>query len=208
MLAGGAATILIVLVILYIAGRGLFSSNTDQPATETPTGLAALAPATAVATSTTPPTATSIPPTNTPAPTATYLPSATPTETSVPTNTPSTEPHVEITGITLLKDAYGTATNYSIDYKIENFTEGRTQPYHIHFFFNTVLPEQAGMPGYGPWELYYGPSPFLPRNQLKPPNRPQQATQICSLIANADHSLYYPPSGELTTGNCWNIPLN
>jgi hypothetical protein len=204
MLAGGAATILILLVIIFVAGQNLLGGNNEPPATEPAATLPALAQETAVLTNTPPPT--SIPPTYTPPPTATTKPYATPTTAPTPTDTPSTEPYVEITGITVLKDNYGTPTNFLIDYKTENFTEGRTGLFHIHFFFNTVPPDQAGNPANGPWELYYGPSPFKPTNQMKLQNRPAQATQICALVANQDHTLYYPASGELTTGNCWNIP--
>jgi serine/threonine-protein kinase len=203
MLAGGAATILILLVIIFVAGQNLLGGNNDTPPTEPAATLPAAGQETTAPTQIA--TATNIPPTNTPPPTATTKPSATPTTAPTPTETPSTEPYVEITGITVLKDNYSTATNFVIDYKTENFTESRTG-YHIHFFFDTVPPDQAGMPGYGPWELYYGPSPFKPANQMKLQNRPAQATQICALVANKDHSLYYPASGELTTGNCWNIP--
>ena len=112
------------------------------------------------------------------------------------------EPYVGITGIHILQDSNGSPNSFSIDYKTENFTESR-DGYHIHFFFNTVKPENAGKPGTGPWELYYGPSPFT---GLKVSSKPGKATQICTLVANADHTPYYPASGQLNTGNCWNIP--
>jgi hypothetical protein len=57
---------------------------------------------------------------------------------------------------------------------------------HIHFFFNTVPPGQAGMPGAGPWRIYGGASPFT---QYGIANRPAGATHLCALVANADHSV-------------------
>jgi hypothetical protein len=68
---------------------------------------------------------------------------------------------------------------------------------HIHFFFNTVTPENAGVPGSGPWKLYGGPSPFT---EWAVADRPASATQMCALVANPDHSI------QLGTGNCANLP--
>ena len=68
---------------------------------------------------------------------------------------------------------------------------------HVHFFFNTVAPENAGVPGGGPWKLYGGPSPFT---EWTVADRPANATQMCALVANADHSV------QLNTGNCVNLP--
>ncbi len=68
---------------------------------------------------------------------------------------------------------------------------------HIHFFFNTVTPENAGVPGSGPWKLYGGSSPFT---EWTVADRPASATQMCALVANADHSI------QMETGNCVNLP--
>jgi hypothetical protein len=71
---------------------------------------------------------------------------------------------------------------------------------HVHMFFNTVPPDQAGVPGKGPWKLtggQYGTSPFT---QYGPANRPPNATQMCSLVANSNHSVI--PN----TGNCVDLP--
>lgn len=74
---------------------------------------------------------------------------------------------------------------------------------HVHFFFNTVPPEQAGVPGKGPWQLYPaqagGPS-TSPFTMLRIDQRPPGATQMCILVANPDHSVI------LNTGNCMDIP--
>jgi hypothetical protein len=68
---------------------------------------------------------------------------------------------------------------------------------HIHFFFNTVAPEQAGKPGQGPWFAYGGPRPF---SGYSISQTPEGATQMCALVANADHSVI-PGSG-----NCVDLP--
>jgi molecular chaperone DnaK len=75
--------------------------------------------------------------------------------------------------------------------------------HHVHFFFNTVPPLQAGNPGSGPWQLYptstgtIGPSPFT---LLGPSDKPSGATQMCILVANFDHSVIQG------TGNCMPLP--
>jgi len=114
-----------------------------------------------------------------------------PTATEVPASpTPST-PYVVITGITLEGD------KYSVTYEVANFTGSSM---HVHMFFNNVPPDQAGSPGSGPWKLTYGsygPSPFT---QYGPANKPADATQMCALVANGNHSVI-PNSG-----NCVDLP--
>lgn len=68
---------------------------------------------------------------------------------------------------------------------------------HVHFFFDTVPPEQAGAPGSGPWKLYGGASPFT---EYGPADRPEGATELCVLVANADHSV------QPNSGNCFPLP--
>lgn len=101
-------------------------------------------------------------------------------------------PYVVITGIRVDNNFY------AVDYEVHNFTEGSSL--HVHMFFNTVAPEQAGSPGSGPWKLtwgVYGDSPFT---QYGIANRPANATQMCSLVANSNHSVI------LGTGNCVDLP--
>ncbi len=57
---------------------------------------------------------------------------------------------------------------------------------HVYFFFNTVPPEQAGVPGGGLWILYGGPRPLT---EYTVGDRPAHATQMCALIAIEDHSV-------------------
>jgi hypothetical protein len=107
---------------------------------------------------------------------------------------------VRITGITLQDNVY------VIDYETIGFTESQEE-FHVHFFFDTVPLDQAGVPGGGPWIPYYGPIPFT---GYTVGDRPDGATQMCARVANADHSLYYPASGtvgsEPGTGNCVDLP--
>jgi hypothetical protein len=68
---------------------------------------------------------------------------------------------------------------------------------HVHFFFNDIPPEEAGIPGDGPWFLYAGPVPF---RGYGVGDRPAAATQMCILVANSDHSVVQD------TGNCMDLP--
>ncbi len=85
---------------------------------------------------------------------------------------------------------------YVVDFGTSGFTP-QLPGQHVHFFFNTVPPEQAGVPGSGPWILYGGPSPFTGYGVA---DRPGGATQMCILVANPDHSV------QLGTGNCVGLP--
>ncbi|MEJ2747936.1 MAG: protein kinase, partial [Anaerolineae bacterium] len=117
-------------------------------------------------------------------------PEATPTVTAVPQPTATSGPRVQITSVT---EDNG---RYVINFQTFGYTP--TLPgTHVHFFFNTVAPEEAGVPGGGPWKLYGGPSPFT---EWTVAERPAEATQMCALVANPDHSI------QLGTGNCVNLP--
>jgi hypothetical protein len=168
----------------------------EPTAASTPTDTAE--PPTPTATETRPPTSTpTTQPTATPEPTqAIYTATATSAPTAPPAYTESPDPYVNIRGITVQGDAY------VVDYETLGFTESR-DGWHIHFFFNTVPPEQAGVPGAGPWILYYGPNPFT---QYRVGDRPADATQMCARVANADHTLYNAPYSGINTGNCVNLP--
>jgi hypothetical protein len=100
---------------------------------------------------------------------------------------------VQITSIT------AEAGSYMVNYETSGFTEcPETQDcMHVHIFFNTVPLEEAVVPGEGPWELYYGPSPFT---GYRVADRPAGASQMCILVANADHT------GYTDSGNCVDLP--
>jgi hypothetical protein len=105
-------------------------------------------------------------------------------------------PQARINNITLQYDLY------AVDFETFGF-EPRFGDMHVHFFFNTVNPEDAGIPGSGPWQVYPasqdqpGTSPFT---MLGVNDRPDGATQMCILVANPDHSV------QLNTGNCFDLP--
>lgn len=74
---------------------------------------------------------------------------------------------------------------------------------HLHFFWDTVAPEQAGAPGSGPWQIYptgAGQPNGSPFTLFAAADRPAGATAICALVANADHSV------QPGTGNCFRLP--
>ena len=135
--------------------------------------------------------------TSTPESTATLAePTETPTETPVPyTPTPET-PYVVITGISIDSSNY-----YVVDYEVHNFPSD-TPGMHVHMFFNTVPPDQAGVPGSGPWKLTWGRYGDPPFKQYTVSNRPSGATQMCSLVANPNHTV------QPNSGNCMDLPEN
>ncbi|MBL8102170.1 MAG: hypothetical protein JNM02_06555 [Anaerolineales bacterium] len=131
-------------------------------------------------------------PTLTIAPEATVAPTDIPTETPIPfTPTPET-PYVVITGIRL------EAGVYVVDYEVHNFPDSSNL--HVHMFFNNIPPEQAGSPGSGPWKLTWGSYGDPPFTQYIVSSRPSDATQMCALVANSNHSI------QLNSGNCIDLP--
>jgi serine/threonine-protein kinase len=168
----GAGGVILVLIILGIFGlRSLLSPGAAQLPTETPTEEPILA------------TATELP---------TLVPTATSTPTEIPTPTNTLPPlYVRINNITI---------NNSYQYVVEYETFGYTEALpgmHVHFFFDTVPPDQAGVPGSGPWILYGGPRPFT---GYETGDKPASAIQMCALVANADHSVIQE------SGNCFDLP--
>jgi hypothetical protein len=117
---------------------------------------------------------------------------ASPTVELVPTATqPPLNLSARINHITLNEHQ-----QYVVDYETYGYTE-QLPGQHVHFFFNTVPPEQAGHPGSGPWYVYGGPRPFMGYSLG---DRLHDATQMCILVANPDHSVL------LNTGNCVDLP--
>jgi len=118
-------------------------------------------------------------------------PSVTPTETLIPTATVPPGPYVRINSITIDSE-----NRYVVEYETFEYTEV-LPGMHVHFYFNTVSHENAGVPGSGPWYLYGGPRPFT---KYRVSDRPPAATQMCALVANPNHSI------ELNSGNCVDLP--
>ena len=103
---------------------------------------------------------------------------------------PPTLPYAQINDISISGEAYAAT------FQTYGFVP-QMPGQHVHFFFNTVPPEEAGLPGSGPWYVYAGPSPFTGYNVT---DRPSEATHLCILVANADHSVIQG------TGNCYPLP--
>jgi hypothetical protein len=177
MIGGGLAAV-ICLAAVFVVGN--FALNGLRQANE-PTATVP------VPTPTSPPTQEEV---VAPLASETVAPTETPTQTPTPTET-LPPLYARINGITL--DGSG---RYVVDYETFGYTEV-LPGMHVHFFFNTVPPEQAGSPGRGPWVLYGGPRPFTGYRES---DRPAQATQMCALVANANHSVV------AGSGNCFQLP--
>jgi serine/threonine protein kinase len=141
-------------------------------------------------------TATEVVDTPLPSATPTLEITSTPTETPLPSATPTATvppgiPFARINSITI-----DDQNRYVVEYETFEFTE-KLPGMHVHFFFNTVSPENAGVPGSGPWILYGGPRPFT---KYRVSDRPAQATQMCILVANPNHSV------QPNSGNCMDLP--
>jgi hypothetical protein len=96
-----------------------------------------------------------------------------------------------ITNITL------SGSTYIVEFQTSGFTP-QLPGQHVHFFFDTVPPEEAGVPGDpSNWKVYGGSSPFSGYTTGDPP---VGATQMCILVANPDHSV------QIGTGNCFDLP--
>jgi hypothetical protein len=164
---------------IYLVTRLLGIGGPANPATEAPLVLAANTDA---------PTATTLPE-------ETALPEETPTpsftETPIATATPD-GPYVVITDIRL------EAGVYVVDYDVHNFPDGANL--HVHIYFNNIPQEQAGSPGSGPWKLTWGSYGNPPFTQYIVSARPSDATQMCAVVANPNHSI------QLNTGNCVDLP--
>ena len=177
---GGSLVLTLCIALVLILGNALLSSGFFQQSA-TPTDTQPAASSTSPATEPVVALATE-----------TSAPTETPTDTPIPPTPTPTGPYVIITGILLENNVY------VVDYEVHNFP---TSPsLHVHMFFNTVPPEQAGYPASGPWKLTWGAYGDPPFTQYGPANRPANATQMCALVANPNHSVI------LQTGNCVDLP--
>ena len=193
----GGAAFLLIAAVLVVGGILLSQLGDRQNAAATQTQSFALvdqnentpAPTAKLVQ----PTQTDLPvvvsPTDVPKNTATLAPTA-----NLATPSPTYPPlYVKINEIT-----FTSSNQYQVAYETFGFTEVLPGQ-HIHFFFDTVTPENAGMPGSGPWILYGGPRPFTGYSVYQ---KPKDATQMCALVANANHSII------MESGNCVDLPLN
>lgn len=134
-------------------------------------------------------------------------PPAPPTD-EPPTEAPPPEPtgpptedlpggrYVQIDSITAEGQSY--AINFT-PYNFDPLIGSGPQDFHIHFFWDTVEPQNAGTngPNPGSWELYDGASPFTAFSFAA---RPPEATQLCALVADAAHGV------TVGSGNCATLP--
>jgi serine/threonine protein kinase len=171
LLIGGGVVILVIIIGVILFGNGAFGQ--DPVETEV-----------AAAVTTIPPSPTNV------VPTKTETPTFTPEPTLTPTATDPAGPYVRINSIRI-EGGY-----YIVEYETFGYTEV-LPGVHIHFFFNNITPENAGSGGTGPWYLWGGPRPF---NGYAVGDKPADATQMCALQANANHTI------NLGTGNCVDLP--
>ena len=180
--AGGGIAVVFCILAGFVVLRGIANRNAAKP-TET----SELIP---TATQIVVTEAVVVPPTE--EPTVTLPPTNIPTDTPIPLTATPVTPYVVITNIRLQD------RTYVVDYEVHNFPE--SPQLHVHMFFNTVPPEQAGSPGSGPWKLTWGPYGDPPFTLYGVANRPPNATQMCALVANTNHSI------QLGSGNCFDLP--
>lgn len=133
----------------------------------------------------------SVPVSPSPSALPTASPSPEPTATPAPTPTPTPAGRQA-----RIKEITVSGGRYVVDYDVFNF-DPELPGRHVHFFFDTVPPKEAGVPGSGPWILYAGPVPFT---EYKVSDRPSGAKQMCILVARMDHSVIQD------TGNCVDLP--
>lgn len=89
-----------------------------------------------------------------------------------------------------------------------NFTPDIGGERHVHLFWNTVAPADAGAPGAGPWVLWDVPE-RVDAALFDAANQPPGATAICILIASPTHAIDDVDGGGLAdydTGNCVRVP--
>jgi hypothetical protein len=180
MIATAAALGGLVLVLLLAAGASGMLTGATSSSPPASNALVSSSPSVVASAS--------------PAPSASTTPTTTPVPSSSASAIPSATPagrQARITGIAV------TDGRYVVDYQTFGYTPALPGT-HMHFFFNTVSVADAGVPGAGPWFLYAGPAPFT---GYKVSDKPADASQMCILVANPDHSII--PD----TGNCMVLPL-
>ena len=185
------AGLLILIFLLLVEGALFFGRNQAKPAA-TPTTQAT---ATVIPTQPSKPTAgsTALPDEKSDyAPASTSIPGMTASATHDPNITPSPSSFsVKITSISKV------GSKYAVQYDVTGFEPKLPGGLHMHFYFNNVAPEDAGMPGTGPWKMYGGAAPFTGYSISQ---RPEGVTQICVIVANSDHTVIQG------TGNCIDLP--
>ena len=129
---------------------------------------------------------------------STQPPAAIPTEAATQLPAP---PAIEETATlpayyVLINNITRSGSQYSVQYETKGFIE-KLPWMHVLFFFNNVPPQEVGISENGPWIAYGGPRPFTDYGISQ---RPADATQMCALVVNANHTVI-PGSG-----NCVDLP--
>lgn len=200
-LFGGGAIILLVLIGIIFGGpylSNLFSSDNSEGSTlavvsptQEPNQLALVE--TQKPTSSPTATATPIPPTAT----FTLTPSLTPTNTSIPTSTPTPTVPPGVLFARINNITINDQNRYVVEYETFEFVERIPCNYNVHFYFDTVSQEDAGVPGSGPWIAHGGPRPFT---GYAVSDRPPDARRMCIIVANSNHTIH------LDSGYCVGLP--
>lgn len=67
--------------------------------------------------------------------------------------------------------------------------DGGPESRHIHFYFNTVPVDQAGLPATGPWVVYDVDDNGEYVYRFPDSEIPDGATELCASAANVNHGL-------------------
>ena len=124
-------------------------------------------------------------------------------DTTAPTTTEPpapTGPFVQIDSVEL------DGGQYLVNYQVIGYVpqlDGGPDSLHVHFFPDTQPPETAGTngpPDTSDWDVTDESASF--RTKYTPAGV-GEATQMCSAVANVDHSVHQP---DTRTGNCFDLP--
>ncbi len=132
--------------------------------------------------------------------------STSPTEDTTAASAPSTEttaPEVLPPSCTttngrcaFIDDIRVEGDSYVVAYTTVGFEpliDGGDESHHLHFFFDTVPLEQAGVPGTGPWVVWdlddTGQKLFRGEQAFRPSEGPPGATAICVTVATVGHAV-------------------
>jgi actin-like ATPase involved in cell morphogenesis len=85
---------------------------------------------------------------------------------------------------------------YQVWFQASGFTPSETGN-RVHFFWDSVSPDDAGEPGAGPWMAYWGASPVAVASVSQ---RPASASRLCVLVADSGSAV------KKGSGNCWSLP--
>jgi hypothetical protein len=109
---------------------------------------------------------------------------------------PDTPPQSNGVLMAEITDIYLEGVTYVVDFSTYGY-QPAVPGQHVHFFFDTVPPKYAGVPSKEGWVMYGAPSPFTAYTRR---HKPANATQMCVLVANPDHTV------QLNSGNCFDLP--